>query len=81
MAVLLGTLRLLLPLILIAVFLIAFMRRSKRSGQQSNRIDVDAKVVSSEQKKVNLEDFEPSEVSVEVLHKPPSDQETHQDKE
>jgi len=55
----------------------ALRRRFKRA-QQLDRIDADATVVSSEQKKINLEEYEPSEIYVK---KQPYDQENNDEKQ
>jgi len=65
MATILAILRFLLPILVIFFiwrFLVPRMRPSQQ--QQSSRIDVDARVVNSEQRKVDLEDYEASEVFV-----------------
>ena len=65
MTALIAVLRMLLPLVIIIVIMRFVLPRLRGSGQQrSDRIDVDATVVKSEPHKVNLDDYEPSEVYV-----------------
>jgi len=64
MTALLAILRFALPLFILVVSVVLFWHRFKNAGKQSDRIDVDSKVVNSEPTKVNLEDYEPSEVYV-----------------
>jgi len=77
MGTILAILRLLLPILVVFIIWKLLMPRLRPSGQQG-RIDVDATVVSSEQKKVNLEDYEASEVFVK---KQPYEQEDSPTKE
>ena len=65
MVVLLAILRLVLPILILFLIWRFFLRRFMRPRKQpSDRIDVDATVVKSEQNKVDLEDYEPSEIYV-----------------
>ena len=65
MATLLALLRILMPLIIIFFIWKVFLPRLRKGQQQgSDTIKTDATVVSSEQLKVDLEDYESSEVFV-----------------
>ncbi|MDR2035402.1 MAG: hypothetical protein LBP91_01820 [Coriobacteriales bacterium] len=65
MALLVALLRIVLPLIILAIILRFVLPRIRQTGQKrSDRIDVDATVVGSEQLEVDLEGYEPSEVYV-----------------
>ena len=63
MATIFAILRLILPILVIFI-LWKFLAPRLRPSQKSDRIDVDAKVVNSEPTKVNLKDYEASEVYV-----------------
>jgi hypothetical protein len=67
-AILTTLMRILLPILLIFLawkFLLPLLRRS---GQSASKIDVDAEVVSSEPLKVDLDEYEASDVYVK--HQP-----------
>lgn len=65
MAVLISILRFVLPLIVVLIIGQFIMPRIRRTNQgPSDRVDVDATVISSEPHKINLDDFEPSEVYI-----------------
>ena len=64
MGVIIGILRAVIPLLAVFLLMRFLMPRFRRSEQRSDRIDVDATVVNSEQNKVDLNEYEPSQVYV-----------------